>query len=359
VTAAGDPLGDIVVISAGNLQGGMAVDRTGRLWVWGDNQQGQLGNGVPSSTRNSADVVPGLTQVVAVSSSKSSYHSLAVTADGEVRGWGWNSYGQVGNGDFTPDGSDIHVSTPARVQGLTDITAVAAGSVHSLALDKFGRVWAWGGNTSGQLGLGTVDSSYPAHPLPVLVPGLSPITAISAGPVHSLALDNQGHLWAWGSNWNGELGLGSASASISSPSRVPALDGLVSVSSGSNFVIALDSGGSAWTWGRNYCGQLGDGNSGSGHDTATPHALSSLNGISAVAGGNLHALALKVIAPGDVNGDGSVNLLDAITVLQIATQMNVTIPVTLSADVNGDGTIGLAEAMYVIQYIAKLHPGGT
>jgi len=354
VTAAGDHLGNIAVISAGNLQGGMAVDRAGRLWVWGDNQQGQLGNGTPSSTRNSADLVPGLTHVVAVSSSKSGYHSQAVTADGQVWGWGWNSYGQVGNGDFTPDGSDIHVSIPARVQGLTDIVAVATGSVHSLALDKFGRVWAWGGNTSGQLGMGTVDSSYPAHPLPALVPGLTNITAISAGPVHSLALDNQGHLWAWGDNGNGALGLGSATASVSSPSRVPSLDGLVSVSSGSNFVIASDSQGHAWTWGRNYYGQLGDGNSGSGHDTAIPHSLISLAGIRAVAGGNMHALAIKVIAAGDMNGDGSVNLIDAITALRIASRMDVAAPPHMPADVDGDGKIGLAEVIYILQMMAEL-----
>jgi alpha-tubulin suppressor-like RCC1 family protein/Tol biopolymer transport system component/chitodextrinase len=356
VTTAGDNLGNIVLISAGNLQGGMAVDKAGLLWVWGDNQQGQLGNGTDSFSRNSADVVPGLTNVVAVSSSKSGYHSLAVTAGGEVWAWGWNSYGQVGNGDFTPDGSDIHVSTPARVQGLMDIVAVAAGSVHSLALDKFGRVWAWGGNTSGQLGLGTTDSNYPAHLLPVLMPGLSHITAISAGPVYSLALDDQGHLWAWGSNWNGEMGLGSVSASVSSPSMVPSLDGLVSVSSGSNFVIASDSHGSAWTWGRNYYGQLGDGNSGSGHDTTTPHSLISFNGIRAVAGGNMHALALKAIAPGDLNGDGSVNLLDAIAALQISSRMDVAAPVYLSTDVDGDGRVGLAEVIYILQRVVEMRP---
>lgn len=352
VKTSGANLTDIVTFTVGNLQA-MGVDKMGRLWVWGDNQQGQLGSG-PGPSRNTADAVPGLSNVVAVSSSKSGYHSLAVTAGGEVRGWGWNNYGQVGNGDYTPDGSDIHVSIPARVQGLTDIVAVAAGAVHSLALDRFGRVWAWGGNTSGQLGLGTTDSNNSAHLLPVLVPGLSHIKAISAGPVHSLALDDQGHLWVWGSNWNGELGLGSASAPVSSPSMVPTLVNIVFISAGSNFGVALDRDGHVWTWGNNAYGQMGNGTNGAGTNTNAPHVLSSLNGISAAAGGSLHVLAVKTIAAGDMNGDGSINLMDAITVLQIASLMNPAVPVYMSADVDGDGKIGLAEVIYIMQTVAEV-----
>ncbi len=345
----GGNLGDVVVISAGNLQGGMAINKAGRLLVWGDNQQGQLGNGAPSYTRNSADEVPGLTNVVAVSSSKSGYHSLAVTAGGLVWGWGWNNSGQVGNGDFTPDGTDIHTSTPSRVQGLTDIVAVAAGYDHSLALDKSGRVWAWGSNSSGQLGLGTVDYSYSAHLLPALVPGLSNITAISAGPAYSIALDSNGHIWAWGFNAGSVLGLGHNSSPISSPTKIPSLAGILSISAGSNFVVALDNNGRVWTWGNGNSGQLGDGNSGSGN-FATPRLLGSLNGIRAVAGGNLHAMAVSI-----TNGDSDMTIADAILALRVLSAIPPNPQETINKDaaLSASSRIGLAEAIYIMQKVAE------
>ena len=218
VKADGTPLNNIVRIAAGSL-GGMAIDSSGQLWTWGDDQQGQLGTGSSSFSQNYASPVTALHNVVAISSSRSGYDDLAVEADGSVWGWGWNSNGQVGNGDYTPDGNDIHTSVPSRVQGLTDIVAVANGFYYSMALDRYGHVWTWGSNYSGDLGLGTQDSSYSAHLLPVRIPGLQNVTAISVDS-SSFALDSDGHVWAWGGNYNGILGVGSTSYAIVSPAKV-------------------------------------------------------------------------------------------------------------------------------------------
>jgi len=294
VKTGGGDLSNIVSISSGNLHG-MTIDATGQVWVWGDGQQGQLGNGTATFSRNSADQVPGMSDVVAIVSSNG-YHCLAVKSDGSVWGWGYNSYGQVGNGDYSPDGSDIHTSSPSRVQGVSDAVAVAAGWGYSLALDKSGQVWAWGSNSSGQLGLGYTESS--PHLLAAKIPGLNNIVAISSGSSHSLALDKTGQVWAWGANSNGQLGQGNTSYSAS-PVKVLGsggtgfLNNIKSISTGSGFSAALDNDGNIWTWGQNSYGQLGNGTEGAGTDTNTPHKVNSLSRITGVSDGNMHALALK------------------------------------------------------------------
>ncbi|HSW56914.1 MAG TPA: Ig-like domain-containing protein, partial [Dehalococcoidales bacterium] len=298
VTESGAYLKDIVLITAGNLQGGMAIDQSGRLWVWGDNQQGQLGNDTTVFSRNSAGLVPGMTDIVAVASS-SGYTSFAVKSDGSVWGWGWNNYGQVGNGDYSTDGSDIHTSIPSRVQGITDAVAVAAGWDFGLALDKYGRVWGWGSNSYGQLGLGYTESV--PHLLPSVIHGLNNIIAISCGARYSLALDKNGQVWAWGYSSEGELGQ-SDKLQQNSPVKVKGAAGsgflsdIKSISAGFNFAFALDNSGNIWTWGNNTHGQMGNGTNGAGTGTSIPQQMAALSGLTAVSAGSISGLALKLVA---------------------------------------------------------------
>ena len=140
-----------------------------------------------------------------------------------------------------------------QVSGLTGVIALAAGSWHNLALKSDGTVWAWGDNGSGQLG----DGSTTDRSTPVQVSGR--VIAIAAGSYHSLALKSDGAIWAWGSNGSGQLGDGSTSYYNSTPVPVSGLSGVIALAAGSSHTLALKSDGTVWAWGSNYDGQLGDG----------------------------------------------------------------------------------------------------
>ena len=140
--------------------------------------------------------------------------------------------------------------------------SVAAGNTHSLALDDQGRLWAWGSNVSGQLGDGTNTS----HFTPILVSsatlGGAKWVSVAAGDSYTLALDDQGRLWAWGSNYVGRLGDGTTTDRAMPTlvnSRRPRRAKWVSVAAGHMHTLALDDQGRLWAWGSNSCANVGDG----------------------------------------------------------------------------------------------------
>ncbi len=128
-------------------------------------------------------------------------HTLAIDAAGQVWAWGGNSAGQLGSGSFRPE------DKPVAVSGLKKIVAVAAGRRHSLALSADGRVWAWGAGQFGQTGNGS-SNHFASQPLPGLVPLPVTIKTIAAGDHHTLARGVDGSVWAWGANDLGQLGDG-------------------------------------------------------------------------------------------------------------------------------------------------------
>jgi hypothetical protein len=181
---------------AGGAHHALALCRDGTVWAWGGNQFGQLGDG--TTLQHATPVqVPGLRRVTAISAG--AFHSVAVLSDGTVWAWGKNQLGQLG------DGTTTDRATPVPVRGLKNITALAAGGSHSLALSCEGTVWGWGANAHFQAG-----SERPIAKVvtPVQVPGLTSVTALAAGSAHSLALSSDGTVWAWGYNEKGQLGDG-------------------------------------------------------------------------------------------------------------------------------------------------------
>ncbi|MBI4947713.1 MAG: T9SS type A sorting domain-containing protein [Bacteroidetes bacterium] len=188
-------------------------------------------------------------------------HSLAVCADGSVRAWGYNNYGELGDNTYLGRAVPVQVVTGASgcATNLCNITSVSAGNYFSLALKSNGTVWAWGRNDYGQLGDGTaIDKKTP-----VQVIGLTGITTVSAGYNHSVALKSDGTVWAWGYNGDGELGDGTTTTTgcwcKSTPVQVSGLTGITAVSAGTYFSVALKNDGTVWTWGYNVSGTLGDG----------------------------------------------------------------------------------------------------
>ncbi|MFA4986927.1 MAG: hypothetical protein WC712_10110 [Candidatus Brocadiia bacterium] len=237
---------DAVLLSAGDKHS-LAVRRDGSVWAWGYNGSGQLGTG--STTDESAPVlINGLGLCVAVATGLD--HSVALSADGSVYAWGLNEYGQLGDGTTTAQ------DVPVPVPGLANIIAIAAGSDFSTAVSASGTVYAWGNNAQGQLGVPTIPNSL----TPVVVTNLSVSTVYSlkAGQKHSFALDASGHVWSWGNNAQGALGLGDTVTRFAAI-RIPTLSNVTQIASGYNCGFALLADGTVRAWGINTSGILGDG----------------------------------------------------------------------------------------------------
>ena len=228
----------------------LLVKADGTVWAWGYNYSGQLGDGTTTNRSNPVQVTS-LAGVVAVAGGGT--HSLALGADGRIWAWGANANGQLG------DGTTTQRNAPVRVQALTDVVAIAAGQLHSLALKRDGSVWSWGGNSNGQLGDGTTTQ----RTSPVQVATLVGVTAIAAGNNASLAVRSDGTgsgtAWAWGYNAYGQLGDGTTTQRLA-PVEVSGLQDAISVaasnSGSSGYAVTATSG---WGWGANAYGQLGDG----------------------------------------------------------------------------------------------------
>lgn len=177
-------------------------------------------------------------------------HHLFVDKDGKLWGWGDNASGQLGMGALSATNLPLPVSMAAP------ILSAVAGRRHSVAVDKLGTVWVWGDNSAGQLGTGNFKSS--AKPLRLELP---PMLAVSAGVWHTAALDKTGHVWAWGGNTLGQLGDGkSGKFSVSAtPQKINGLENIIAIRSGNYHVLVLRGDGTVWAWGGNQEGQLGNG----------------------------------------------------------------------------------------------------
>ena len=240
-------LGNVVAVAAATRHS-VALRADGTVWTWGVNEYGQLGLGDLQS-RTRATRVDGLDQVVAVAAG--GHHTLALRADGTVWAWGSGSSGQLGG----TSGAGVMRSLPAPVPGVTDAIAIASGDAHALALRSDGTVLGWGANSRGQLGNGRTD---PAQPTPVQALGLSGVRAIAAGSVHSLALTASRALAVWGGNGFRQLGDGSTT-DRSAPFVRPATTGALAVAGGGPHTLALAPDGTVVASGRNSDGQLGNG----------------------------------------------------------------------------------------------------
>ncbi len=272
-------LNSIAHVNAG-INYSLAVKSDGSLWTWGDNQRGQLGDG-SSNDKIMPVKLSGIQNVFNVVSGD--FHSLALKRDGTVWAWGDNDFAQLGDGNVRI--KDI----PTQINGENGWTKIVAGDTHSLALKSDGTVWAWGSNESGKLGIG-YDSTTIIKTKPVQVLGLNNVTSIAAGRAHNLALKSDGTVWAWGDNAYGQCGKESQYGGYTTLTQVNGITNVIKIEAGAYYSLALKSNGTVWAWGNNSRGQLGD-------DTidnrSTPVQVRILNSVVDIGGGQDHSLALR------------------------------------------------------------------
>lgn len=239
----------------------------GTVQCWGDNSIGELGNNDLPMDSAVPVTVSGITNAVAVAAGGAD--NCALLNDGTVQCWGQNNDGQVGNGTRTGDSvgveGDIAVPVPVSVIGLTNAVSVAVDGEDACALLSDGTVQCWGGNDHGELGNGTatnlpipsIERTPPAtnvSTVPVTVLGITNATAIIAG---GCALLNDGTVQCWGPNGGGQLGNGTT-VNNSMPVTVLGITNAVAVS-GPGSTCTLLSDGTVQCWGGNSYGELGNG----------------------------------------------------------------------------------------------------
>ncbi len=222
------------------------------------------------------------------------YHSCALTEAGGVKCWGWNPYGELGDGRACGFSCPYVVSTSELDSG---VVSIAAGGYHTCAIKQDGSAMCWGANASGQLGDGSV--LYKVEP--VAVTGLDgPVQKLTAGYNHTCALLESGGVQCWGDNQFGELGTGGSLYQVV-PTDIPGLTGgVVDIAAGGFSTCAVMSSGAAKCWGYNALGQLGDGTT---QDRTAPVTGSGLATAESLRIGESQACAL--IADGAVKCWGS------------------------------------------------------
>ncbi len=200
------------------------------------------------------------------------------------------------------------------------VKAIAAGAYHTVALKNDGTVWAWGWNDCGQLGDGTTTN----RTIPVQVKGISDVVAIAAGMYHTVALKNDGTVWAWGVNEYGKLGDGTTNNSFT-PVQVNGISNVKAIAAGAYHTVALKNDGTVWTWGYNHYGELGNGTT---VDSSTPVQVKGISDVKAIAAGACHTVALKndgTVWAWGCNYDGELGngtAVDSSTPVQVKWQNN-------------------------------------
>jgi len=312
--------GFAAVTAGGNHSCGLTA--AGAPYCWGVNSEGELGNGSTTNSSTPAAVSGGLT-FAAVHAGPGSAHSCGVTTASAAYCWGYNGYGQLGNG------STSNSTVPVAVAGGLAFAVVSGGFGHSCGVTGAGAAYCWGWNFAGQLGNGSTTNSS----TPVAVTGGLTFLSVSAGEYHSCGLTAAGAGYCWGDNTSGQLGNGSTT-SRSAPAAVAGGLTFVAVNAGGAHSCGLTAAGVAYCWGANSFGELGNG---ANTIDSTPVAVAGGLTFAAVRGGNDHTCGLSTAGAAYCWGDNADGELGNGTTTNSNTPVAVTGGLTFAAVSAGSG----------------------
>jgi alpha-tubulin suppressor-like RCC1 family protein len=258
-----------------------------KLWAWGSNSSGQLGDNTTDSKSSPVQTVAGGTNWKSISA-KNAFHITGIKTDGTLWLWGNNDYGQLGDESINNKSSPVQT-----VAAGTTWKQVATSNSYTAAIKTDGTLWLWGYNSNGHLGDNTTDSK--SSPVQTVAGGTN-WKSISLGTDVSAAIKTDGTLWMWGANGYGELGTNdSVTQTISSPVQTVAGGSNWKQVSAGQSTAAIKTDGTLWTWGLNDNGQLGD--------NSVVHKSSP---VQTVAGGsNWKQVSCGIISIGAIKTDGT------------------------------------------------------
>ena len=318
------PVGELRTVMAGYGQSFLLKSDGRVLGFGGSNVFGNLGDG-GTVYRDEPGPVVGIANITAVASG--TWHGLALDTSGNVYSWGLDTAGQLGRARL------LSRSLPAIVAGLPPLAQVSAGGGHSLGVDAAGSVWAWGSNGYGELG----DSSYRDTGTPIKLDTIAQVQSVVAANFYSLALKRDGSVWGWGSALPG------AGDSPALPARL--YEGAKAIAAGSQHALALNQDGSVWAWGANGSGQLGDGST---IDRKQPVKVRGLSGVMAIAAGPLSSYALMADGSvaawgqndrGQLADGGSANRLVPAAVIGLNRISSLSVGATHALALRSDGVV--------------------
>jgi len=332
----------------GGMEQFIALRADGTVWTWGFNDYGVLGNGLGVTmfyTGTEADeLVPfqvlgangvgHLTSIVGIAGGER--YNAALDKNGEVWTWGWNYAGILGLGTLCPDSNAPACmgTTPAKIPNFTSVKAIAARGYHTLALKNDGTVWAWGYNDSGRLGDGTnIDRNSPVPVIGLTNTVHGGVIAISGGGQFNIALMADHTLMGWGENSEGAVGNGVFTAGQYTPTAVSQSTGLTNIqaiATGWVHAVALAADGTVWTWGDGGGGELGDGTT---TNRNLPYHVTTITDVVGVSAGDGYTIVLK--------RDGTVWAWGGNYFGQLGNGITSTLPTTIPVQVIGLSNVTL------------------